>query len=77
MKARHGLRFIFSHIDTLGFGGHIGEPVNGMWHVDRSCRMHMWNAQVCNQFQKQIDLIETLHIILVISDWCVKALLFV
>ena len=40
MKARHGLRFIFSHIDTLGFGGHIGEPVNGMWHVDRSCRMH-------------------------------------
>ena len=79
MKARHGLRFIFSHIDTLGFGGHIGERGNGMWRIDRSCRMHlnMWNAQVCNQFQKQIDLIETLHIILVISDWCVQALLFV
>ena len=41
MKARHGLRFIFSHIDTLGFGGHIGERVNGMWHIDRSCRMHL------------------------------------
>jgi len=70
MKARHGLRFIFSHIDTLGFGGHIGERVNGMWHIDRELQiaLNMWNAQVCNQFQKQIDLIETLHIILVISD---------